>query len=350
MHTSPSPVDAPGTTTGRARIHTLDVLRGFALCGILLVNIPSVTGMAELIPPGILEAPDPVARALDYTVQLRFFPIFSFLFGVGFALFLDSAQRRSPRPRLLLLRRLVFLGLLGYVHGQFHPGEVLLNYALFGLVFLLPASYIRSPRWLIGIGAALVVLGFALRGGPLIVPGLFVLGMGMARAGIFDDLQNRTRQLAIVFAASVAASIPAMIWSVNDPLGLGVFAQTPSGPVAGFTMAVAYASGLALLMNTRAAGVLTRIFAPLGRMALSNYLGATAIMVPAGVWLGLGHRVDWVAAFALAAGILVVQWAFSALWLRAFRYGPVEWVWRVVTWWQVVPNRRRLTGARPSVG
>jgi uncharacterized membrane protein YeiB len=166
----------------------------------------------------------------------------------------------------------------------------------------------------------------------------------VARAGIVETLAQRTRGIAIVFGVSAAASIPALSWSMSDPLGMGAFAQTPSGPVAGFVMAIAYASGLALLMNTRASAFLAALLAPLGRMALTNYVTATLLVLGTVAVLQAGGAGEtaatWPFVAATWAGILTAQWAFSTLWLRTFRYGPLEWLWRTVTWWKLVPNRR----------
>ena len=79
------------------RIQALDVLRGFALCGIVFINIYQTLGMRDL------------PAALGLFVQHRFFVIFSLLFGIGFAIFLERASARSDRPRLLLVRRFAFL-------------------------------------------------------------------------------------------------------------------------------------------------------------------------------------------------------------------------------------------------
>lgn len=103
----------PESATGsRHRVVALDVLRGFALCGILLVNIPwqITTIRMPWGPPsgGRYFAVD----LIEYTVHGRFFPMFSFLFGVSFGLFLDTAATRARHPRLVLLRRLVVLGTL----------------------------------------------------------------------------------------------------------------------------------------------------------------------------------------------------------------------------------------------
>lgn len=127
-------------TLPNERIQALDVLRGFALCGIVFINIYQTLGMRDL-PAG-----------LELFVLARFYVIFSLLFGIGFAIFLERASARSDRPRVLLVRRFVFLALLGGLHHLLQPGEVLLPYAICGLVFLLPFSYARpvvnwSPDW-----------------------------------------------------------------------------------------------------------------------------------------------------------------------------------------------------------
>ncbi|HZB60414.1 MAG TPA: hypothetical protein VFA73_14615 [Actinomycetota bacterium] len=120
-------------TLPNERIQALDVLRGFALCGIVLINIYQTLGMRDL-PAG-----------LEHFVMARFYVIFSLLFGVGFAIFLERASARSDRPRVLLVRRFVFLALLGGLHHLLQPGEVLLPYAICGLVFLPPSA--TPGRW-----------------------------------------------------------------------------------------------------------------------------------------------------------------------------------------------------------
>ncbi|GAB2760926.1 hypothetical protein GCM10027174_41820 [Salinifilum aidingensis] len=93
------------------------------------------------------------------------------------------------------------------------------------------------------------------------------------------------------------------------------------------------------MLRTPAGGAVTRACAPVGRMALTNYVTATLLFVPLGHLLGLHGAERWGLMAALAAGIFCVQFGWSHLWLRHFRYGPLEWVWRCLTWWQVVPLR-----------
>ncbi|HJA59607.1 MAG TPA: hypothetical protein H9788_00680, partial [Candidatus Brevibacterium intestinavium] len=88
--------DTAPPTRRRSRILALDVVRGIALCGILLVNLPPLFNLNSVDAHG-----DPLAfyRFYEDFVQNRFFPIFSFLFGIGFGLMWLSASERSPRPR-----------------------------------------------------------------------------------------------------------------------------------------------------------------------------------------------------------------------------------------------------------
>lgn len=330
------------------RIGQLDALRGFALGGILLVNIQQMMRMTGIVNMQKL----PAAHFLDLTAHQRFFPLFSLLFGVGFGIFLQRAQSKAQsahlkdqsahlktqRPQLLLLRRLVALGVLGAAHELLQPGEALLPYAVAGIVFLLPLSW--APRWVnLVVGLTLTVVPAALTGGGVqLVPGLLVTGFALAQFGIPYALDRIGRQLLIVFALAVAGSAAALLWQEQDPLGAGF--DIPSG-VAGLTMAVAYATGLLLMLRTRVGHWFAPTLEALGRMALTNYITATLLVLSFGPLLGLyTSSTAWPALFGLAAAILVVQALWSRWWLARFRYGPLEWAWRCVTWWSLVDLRR----------
>lgn len=113
-----------------------------------------------------------------------------------------------------------------------------------------------------------------------------------------------------------------------------------------------------ILMHTSARAVLVAVFAPLGRMALTNYLTATGIV------LGVAQVIDtrpqtWGTAtvVSIAGGVSAVQWVWSTLWLRSRRYGPLEWLWRWATWARRPSGDNRLSpwrcgwsAAPPRVG
>ncbi|WP_040732453.1 DUF418 domain-containing protein [Nocardia tenerifensis] len=317
------------------RIRELDAVRGFALCGILVVNIWQLTDMSAVCAPGEMA---PLRHLLSVLFEGRFFPIFSFLFGLSFALFLDSAAQRTARPRLILIRRLVALGVLGLIHHQFQPGEALLPYALVGVLILLPAASLPRSAVLVAGLAGTIGVAVTLGGGFGLVPGLFLLGLAAARYGVAETLDERGWQLALVFALALPAAVFTGLWEYRTPY-LDLLVST-APPVAGLLGALAYLTGLLLILRTEAGLVLSEVLEPMGRMALTNYLGATVLILLAEPRLGLSGSEKYGVLLGLAAAIIAFQAITSWIWLRIFRYGPLEWLWRCVTWWQLVPARR----------
>jgi uncharacterized membrane protein YeiB len=276
----------------------------------------------------------------------RFYPIFSILFGVGFGIFLQRAAARTSRPRLVLARRLVILLLIGIVHFLFHPGEALTAYALAGLIVLLPLSYLGGRAAFV-VAVVLVLIGSQLVVGYGPIPGLLALGYALAMLGVPAALERRTGRIAVVFAVCTALAVTWIVLVLGDvrlPFvnvtggpGGGV---SLLGPLAGIVTGLAYICGLLLLLRTPAGPVLSAVLAPMGRMALTNYLSATVLFLLAGPLLGIDGTGDLPQIIGLTIGIIVVQAVWSVLWLRSFRYGPAEWVWRCLTWWQRAPIRR----------
>ncbi|MFG3435785.1 DUF418 domain-containing protein [Nonomuraea sp. NPDC047897] len=310
------------TSPGRSRIAALDVLRGFALCEILLANIQLMATGASAV----------VAQPMGDWDPWLGLPIFSLLFGVGFALLLDSAADRVPRPRLVLLRRLVALLAIGLVHMLLWPGEILTDYAVVGMLVLLPSTWL--PRWAVaGLAAALVPAALVFGGGgPLLIAGLFLLGAALVRYGVIEKIERSTRGpllLGLVFAAGLAAAL----WAQAGMRAVGATTYLPAvSSLADLLLVGVYVCGLLVLLRTPLRPVLRFVFAPLGRMALTNYLTATLLVLAAGQLLGLPIGRSSSAAFQVAGVILAVQWLFSVLWLRRCRQGPMEWLWRWVTW------------------
>ena len=318
--------------TCRSRIIALDVVRGFALCGILLVNLPPMLELAAVDAHG-----DPLAfyRFYEDFVQNRFFPIFSFLFGIGFGLMWLSASARSPRPRLALLRRFAFLGVLGALHQFLQPGEALLPYAIVGILVLLPSTWI-PPRFLAPItsilGGVLLAIGVFIGGGPVLIPGLFLLGFATGWSGFVRSALTRSGRLALVGAGSLAITV--IGFGLTDYLTRQIDQWINAG--LGIAMALTYIVVILLLMATPAEAVLQAVFAPLGRMALSNYLGATILIIVIRQVVPDLSRFDaqggYVAGLIACLAILALQVIVSNLWLRRFGQGPLERLWRRVTW------------------
>lgn len=338
-----SPVDAPPLVSTRWRL--VDSLRGFALLGIVLVNALDITqlGYARVLEGGD-PIDDPVRDLLYLTVQTRFVPIFEFLFGMSLWFVLASARERSARPTLVVLRRLVVLVGIGLLLGLVYPGNVLVEYGIVGLLALPLVRF--CPRWaVLGAGAVLTVLAYALLGGgSAAIPGLVLLGAGAAAAGLPRALEHAGRPVAVVATVAAGLSVPALLWQSTTP---GDPRFSTEGGTAGLVMAALYVASFALLWRTRARLLLAGFFEPLGRMAISNYVGAALVIAAAALIIDFGHMTSVVPGVALGLTIIAVQSVLSRLWLRHFVYGPVEWLWRAGTWW-TVPTVRRDAGRHLS--
>ncbi|NUW40974.1 DUF418 domain-containing protein [Nonomuraea rhodomycinica] len=325
----------------RPRIAALDVIRGFALCGILLANVKPIAHMVDAVPvtQAVVTKGQGGEEWPGLFVDQRFFPIFSLLFGVGFSLLLDSASRSVARPRVLLLRRLLALLAIGLVHMfLLWRGDILTIYAVVGLVVLLPSTWL--PRWAVaGLAAILIVLPPILgsNGVPL-VPGLFLLGSALTRYGVIAGIERATWGPVALFLVFVAGAVAAAWLQIEASADDTHF--NPWFGVAGLLTAGTYVCGVLLLLKTPLRSLLQRIFAPLGRMALTNYLTATLLVLLTASLIG-GSPDSWTSATVvpIAGGILAVQWLWSTLWLRSYRQGPLEWLWRWATWARRPPLR-----------
>lgn len=332
----------PMTITDTARrVTELDAVRGFALCGIHVVNVyqqeifPAMFGDERGLGVTVMPA------LVRYGFFERFFPIFTLLFGISFAIFLAGATRRSDHPRAVLARRLLALAVIGLCHQFFHQGEALLPYALFGLIFLLPATWLR-PGPILAFGVVLLIVGAQLIAGYGVMPGLLLIGYALGQFGIHRNLTTHTGRwvlATVAFGAVAFAYWIAVAAGVTIPrLSFGA-ASLPS-QLAGVATGMFYACVLVLSFRVALGRALEKVLAPLGRMALTNYLLATAIMVTVSPIVGIVDVSDWPKVVALVAAIIAVEVVVSIAWLSRFRYGPAEWVWRCVTWWSRQPLRR----------
>jgi uncharacterized protein len=166
-NSSPSPVQPS------ERVAILDILRGFALLGILTVNMGMFnTPFHYLRAAGIewwTSTPDRIAEmAIRFFAEGKFYTLFSFLFGLGFILFMERAERRVKRPRALFVQRLIVLLAIGLLHAFFlWYGDILVLYGASG--FLLLLFYQLKPRTL--------VIWAAIMGVIFLVPFVLLLGL-----------------------------------------------------------------------------------------------------------------------------------------------------------------------------
>ncbi|WP_459611436.1 DUF418 domain-containing protein [Corynebacterium urogenitale] len=315
------------------RWRSLDALRGFAIAGILFVNAVDITH-ADLQLRG---QQDMVREFLNYSVQTRFYPLFVFLFGMSMWFTRRSALKKETSMWGALLLRMVTVLAFGGLLWFFYPGNILVEYGIVGLI-MVPFAVLCPPVVSLILGAVLTAVSFGMFGGGLAsLPGLILLGQAAAHWEWYKRLENPNRAMLAFAAIAVAASVPAVWWQNQNP---GDPRFSTAGGVAGVVMAAAYLGLFALAYWTPVRAVLLGVFEPMGKMALSNYCGAAVI-----VWV-VAQVMDFEAnnyllpLMFIVIAILAVQSVVSRLWLNAFRYGPLEWLWRVATWREIVPMKK----------
>lgn len=434
------------------RIELIDVLRGFSLLGILLLNIVSFA-----LPAGAYMNPQIYGGSTgpNYTYWLthmvlfdgKMRAIFSMLFGAGAIILTSRAERRGAGVEAadIYYRRTMWLIVIGLLHAYLiWYGDILYSYGLVGLL-LFPFRK-ASARALVFFSAVLITVHslqgvggmFAIRemkqnaekaaqaekagrkptddekaaakewaslqeffapskesvdkeikahlGGWLSalkhrapvsaqfqtsmffqfifldVFGMLILGMGLAKAGVFDAaLSNRAYTAMIV--VGLGAGLPLNYWAASKwaasgwaiPEYLGFVASTAD--TGRFLVAGAYIGAVMLLCKAGLFAWLRYLLASVGRMALTNYLLTSIVctFVFDGWGLGLFARYERHQLIWFVLGMWAINLTLSPLWLRYFRFGPAEWGWRSLTYWQrqpvwrVQPERPTDTGAAPAM-
>jgi uncharacterized protein len=153
----------PTPIQGAERMDVLDAVRGAALLGILLINIIPLSGLLFDHPPELERTHAPTYFLLMFLVEGKFYSLFSFLFGVGFAVFVSRASARGADARRLFKRRLSGLLIIGIIHTLFiWMGDILATYALLG--FALIPFLGRDDRTVLKWAGAMLFLPIPLYG------------------------------------------------------------------------------------------------------------------------------------------------------------------------------------------
>lgn len=389
------------------RILSIDVIRGFALFGIFLVNMPTFQYPVIIAQMHAMSFEHSgldrwINFMFDLFVEAKFFTIFSFLFGLGFYIFMTRAEEKGWNVNGLFTRRLLALVLFGLLHlVLLWYGDILLNYALAGF-FLLMFYKARVRTLLIWISILAVLLvgvlllnllavdlmegsireaqvggagkieeaiqvyqeaGFSewlayrwsnevvpvLLNMPLSILGvlfMFLLGLAAGKIGVFKHFSNHRRLVVTVWWITLAGSVPLLLmimllhFGIVDYGMLTDYAIDTFVVLSGYLLSLFYISSLLILLQKEAWQRVLKPFSFAGRMALTNYLMQTVIGV--GLFTGLNYFGEMNLALGTLICIIVfpLQIGFSYYWLRKFRYGPMEWLWRTMTYGQLASRRK----------
>lgn len=369
------------------RVEVIDALRGLALLGVLLVNLLTEFRVSifeqfvgEASHASVLDRV--VAGLVSFGLQGKAICLFSLLFGVGLAMQFDR-MTHTRRPHYWLGRRLLVLLGFGVIHLVFvWNGDILTAYAVVGLMALpfigmssrvlgiftasafalyaalpflpVPVSlpnhaelqaHVQAANAIYPSAGVIEIWRFSVAELQLLFPlhvfilprtlALFFLGAYLWRSGL---LQSATKHSDTVGVSSAILIVAGMVLNLASPDSIGPILSQ----LAPVVLALGYAASVIFLSRYGAVARLLSMFAPMGRMAFTNYLSQSLIfcLLFFGYGLGLYGRCGVATTLALGLAVYVVQLIWSAWWLDRFRFGPLEWCWRSLTYGASQPLRR----------
>ncbi len=380
----------------KERAIIVDVLRGFALVGVLIANFTSFTD--QQVPPDILNS---ISSPLDLILmhintvffEWKFMTLFSILFGYGFGLLITSVEKKKINPNSFFIKRMFWLFLIGFIHTSFWWFDVLHLYAICGVLllffrkassktifissflfmFVAPFCFSLAMRnqpdtfndadWqnvfeqfkhgnLIDVFRAnlmsyykLFILSASDLHDIIETFGRFLFGYYLLRINLFESIETKKKLFTKVLFISSPFAIAYIIvkWlAVTGSMNLSSIYWEPFIKIGIISTTSFYSSIIVLLFISYGQNILFKTFQALGKMTLTNYLLISAINIILLYGIGFGklgelsmHTV-WMFAFVW----LIIEIVFSFYWLHIFRYGPVEWIWRQLTYWKKLPLRK----------
>jgi uncharacterized protein len=426
MTTAALPIPAPFVSSGvsttaqpvsdRERIVSIDVLRGFALLGILVMNIQAFSMVTAAYSNPTVSGD---LHGLNFAVwlacylfaDLKFMSIFSMLFGAGIYLMTSHVEASGRSSAALHYRRMGWLILFGLLHGfLLWYGDILYDYGMCGLLIYLFRK--RQPRTLLILGcltltiAPLLMAGYgaqlkqmppdqlqaereqmwqpspaqiaeenaAYREGWLTQmkfrapetarmktlyfvaysfwreAGLMLIGIALLKLGFFSAKKPSWMYAAMV-VCGMLIGLPIIYYgflheaAVNWTFPSAFIADQQYNYFGSLYVALAWVGVIMLACKSLLLRPANSRLAAVGRMAFSNYIFHTLVCTTLfyGHGFGLFGKVERWQQFAIALLIWAFQLTVSPIWLRHFYFGPLEWLWRSLTYWQLEPFRRPAT-------
>ncbi len=388
------------------RVQVLDVLRGIAMAGILVINAMSILAVKGSTPAFSVTIPllDRLLQdAILFFIESKFFTLFSLLFGIGFAIQIQSAERQGMAFLPRILRRMIALLCFGIMHILLlWDGDILVIYAITGLLLIAfrKASDTTLKKWVIGllaVPATLVLIIFIytliarispdgaqslsasdisianefantaatqkllhdgfitgisqrfqtyLELSPLLlsriptVLAMFLIGLYLGKSNAIRDISGMVGTLRTFrfWGLTVGFALMALILAATKflPTTTALVAIIEDQYLAGPILCLGYAAAITLAFIKNPDRSMYRYFANVGRMALTNYLTQSLVLtcLAYGWGFGLALQLNGFQVLGICGMLYLGQVIFSTLWLQFFAYGPLEWVWRAVTYWK----------------
>jgi len=185
--------------------------------------------------------------------------------------------------------------------------------------------------------------------------GMMLIGMGLFRLGVLT-LERRTRlyvaMMLVGYAIGLTVNIAETRWILSHQFSALSFAQANlSYDLGRLAMTIGHLGALLLFVRSGILSLLRRALAAVGQMAVTNYLMHSVIMAVLFIGLGWFNQLERHELYYVVFAVWGFQLIFSPLWLRYFRFGPVEWLWRYLTYMKRPPFlRERAKPVESSAG
>ena len=384
----------------KERIEFVDILRGFALLGVLVANMAAFSGQ-----PSGLEASSGLDRTLEilisFFVRAKFYSLFSLLFGWGMAMQMSRAEARGTNFLPTYLKRLIILLIFGVVHGALiWAGDILTMYALLGFVLLL--FHKRSQKFVLVAAGLMLLLAIV-----LMIPGpamdtvrewcstipncvrantnyaeslfgtgtfpeiarlrlqnysgafwwvpcylgnvfaMFLLGLYIGKREIFRDVRHHMPMLRRVAGIGLligvlfsGLAISVTLWPDRVPAEYRRLVIVGTRTIGAPSLMLFYVSGIILLVQKESWYKRLAPLAHVGRSALSNYLLQSVVgtLIFYNYGLGLFGQVSAAFGFFLSIVIFATQIRLSEWWFDSHQFGPMERLWRTLTYGRLWPS------------
>ncbi len=394
------------------RIASIDLLRGFAVLGILIMNIQSFSmiGAAYMNPSayGDFTGINKWIWIISHVfASEKFMSVFSMLFGAGVILFTERALEKGRRAGPLHYRRNFWLLVFGLVHGYLiWYGDILVNYSVCAffvflfrkmkpkklviysaIFFIVPLILYSLTAWSMPFWpeaqynesikswlptAELIAKEIDHMQGtwgeqmehraPMVffmqtflflymtfwrVTAMMLLGMALYKLGVLSAQKSkafyiRLTVIGLVVGYSISSFGVFKNIEANWSYDFSMFIGSQFNYVGSVASALGYIGLLMLISKSVNFNKLKTALSSVGKMAFTNYILMSLICTFVFYGHGLGYfgQVDRVGQVL----IVLVTWAFlliiSPLWLKSFYYGPLEWLWRMMTYWKYHPMKK----------
>jgi uncharacterized protein len=373
------------------RIQAIDIIRGFAILGIFIVNMPAFNFPIQYLPleKWWTSTQDQITSMLiDIFAQASFYTLFSFLFGFGTYIFYERVTAKGYSFKKYFTRRLLGLLLIGCIHAfLIWDGDILISYSLIGILLLLFHRF--SPTLWIWLALTLIILPSFVLGGLLFIAVLldpknagwpydaelgtkamevyssgsfleiaeqrvhdwlyvnnfenaiflvlalfpmFLLGMYSAKKKWFAHIEDHIKKMKFICIGAfiISCVFKLLPYYYEKNIATEFLQDSIGGPAS----AIFYASFLALIVRREFWRKLLSPLSFVGRMSLSNYLFQSILCTTLfyNYGFGLYGKIGPFYGFILTLFIYFIQIILSKQWFKRFNYGPIEWLWRRMTY------------------